>query len=151
MAKVETRSGEQIAVRLAKREAAIKEAVQDALGLAGDRLSAHVLMKMREPKHGRVYKRGKKRVHIASAPGEYPAIDTSNLISRINARIVWEGSLAKLSFGLHDVTSVVYGAYLEFGTSKMAPRPWLRPTWEALKDDIVRDLEEAVRSAVRTR
>lgn len=70
---------------------------------------------MAEPKSGRSYNRGNK-VHIASAPGESPAIDSSNLTGSITT--IMESSLeAKIG------TPVEYAQWLEDGTEKMKPRP----------------------------
>ena len=77
---------------------------------------------MRLPKTGRAYKRGKggTRTHIASAPGEAPAVDTGNLIGSID------------TFHPSETLSEVrippeYALYLEKGTSRMKPRPFVRP------------------------
>jgi len=63
-----------------------------------------------------------RREHRASAPGQAPASDTGNLVSKI---IVRQKS--------QDVTSVEsnanYSAYLEYGTSKMEARPFMLPAF----------------------
>jgi hypothetical protein len=66
------------------------------------------------------YKRGGV-VHVASAPDNPPNTDTGNLVNNI--------TLQKIHGG-YDVGSrdgAPYGAALEFGTSRMLPRPWLVP------------------------
>lgn len=70
---------------------------------------------------GRHYPRGKK-VHIASAPGQPPKTDTGNLVSNIT---VQKEGFADYSVGSRS--NAPYGFWLEFGTSKMLPRPWLMP------------------------
>lgn len=88
------------------------------------------------PKTGRTYLRGKNRdiSHRASAPGQYPATDTGYLASHIFAQ---PGS------GYADVgTSARYGAFLEFGTSRMAPRPYIEPSLEKARPDAERALRE---------
>jgi hypothetical protein len=57
------------------------------------------------------------RTHKASAPGEPPKTDTGGLASSV--AIVLGTSDARVGTGL------VYGRYLEFGTTRMDPRPWL--------------------------
>ena len=57
------------------------------------------------------------RTHQASAPGEPPKTDTGGLASSI--AIVLGTKEARVGTGL------VYGKYLEFGTTRMEPRPWL--------------------------
>lgn len=71
-----------------------------------------------------------RREHRASAPGQAPASDTGNLVSKI---IVRQKS--------QDVTSVEsnanYSAYLEYGTSKMEARPFMLPAFEKSKKPII--------------
>jgi len=63
--------------------------------------------------------------HQPSAPGSPPAVDTGTLKnsipeSRKTERLCrWVG------------TNLPYGLYLEFGTSRIAARPWLTPAIEA--------------------
>lgn len=79
------------------------------------------------PKSGRAYRRGRQAIHIASAPGEAPAIDTGNLMGSIN-------------FGMQSPTmaevtvNAEYAAYLEFGTIRMAARPYVEPSLEKVRD-----------------
>jgi len=82
---------------------------------------------------GRIY--GK---HKASAPGETPAVDTGVLVNSINTELVSSSdSEAWAQVG----TGVEYAEWLEFGTSKMAARPFMRPAYdnnEAKIKDIIR-------------
>jgi HK97 gp10 family phage protein len=79
------------------------------------------------PKSGRAYRRGRRAIHVASAPGEAPAIDTGNLAGSIN-------------FGMQSPTmaevtvNAEYAAYLEFGTIRMAARPYVEPALEKVRD-----------------
>ncbi len=70
---------------------------------------------------GSKYSRGGKGA-IRSAPGEPPKTDTGRLVGSIRH----EHSFLTASVG----TDVNYAGYLELGTSKMAPRPFLIPTLE---------------------
>lgn len=76
---------------------------------------------MAKPKSGKLYGR-----HRASAPGESPAVDSSNLITSI--AVILENSLeAKIG------TPVEYALFLETGTSRMGARPlWDRVAKESL-------------------
>ena len=74
---------------------------------------------------GRVYIRG-GRAHQASAPGEPPAVDTGTLRNSVAGAMVG------------DLTAVVgvgapYAHFLEFGTRKMAPRPYFLPSVERVR------------------
>ena len=98
----------------------------------------------RGPKTGRIYRRG-NTTHQASAPGESPASDKGRLASSINTQEV-SGS-RKLAFEVQ--TSLKYSTSLEFGTSKMAPRPFMLPALETHKKDIVRDIGRAIQTATK--
>lgn len=77
------------------------------------------------PKSGRTYARGGK-THQASAPGEAPATDTGELISKIVVRVHNDGDIV-------DVASrAKYSFALELGTAdgKIAPRPFLFPAFQ---------------------
>lgn len=84
------------------------------------------------PKSGRTYSRGTV-THVASAPGQYPATDTGRLVSSV--RYIME-SATSYRVG----TSVEYGPMLEFGTSRMAARPWLLPSFERARIGVEKEL-----------
>lgn len=73
-------------------------------------------------KSGRVYKR-RNVVHRASAPGQSPASDTGFLVRSIIAQVSGEMT-AQL------VVKANYAVHLEYGTQKMAARPFVRPAAE---------------------
>lgn len=91
------------------------------------------------PKSGRVYMKGKKGdiQHQASAPGEPPAVDTSNLI---NSGFVDPKALALYECGF----STPYAEPLEYGTPTVAARPYLRPSVEEHRAGFDRDIAKAV-------
>lgn len=82
-------------------------------------------------RRGRIYKR-RSIEHQASAPGELPKTDTGQLVRNIFFR---KNKRADYSTG--SKATVPYGFWLEFGTRKMAKRPWLRPA----ADTIIRQFE----------
>ena len=74
---------------------------------------------------GITYKKYKpKRTHTASAPGQAPASDTGRLAGSILPP-------RQISRGYSVGTNLDYGRYLEFGTRRIAERPWLRPAVDA--------------------
>lgn len=98
---------------------------------------AHAKRSMAESKSGREYKRNKKgRQHIASAPGESPAIDTGFLANSMNAQ--HSGLVSTVG------TNAEYAMHLEFGTVKMEPRPFFEPAFEAAKPEFERGLKELI-------
>jgi len=104
-----------------------------------------------KPGTGNEYIRGGK-IHRASVPGQPPAVDTGRL--RASITFNWSGSgrgrapiqnpsketksndgVGEPVAGRHEVvvvvgTNVKYGRYLELGTTKIKPRPYLRPALE---------------------
>jgi HK97 gp10 family phage protein len=98
-------------------------------------------------KSGIVYEKyNPRRTHRASAPGESPASDTGNLVSKI---IVKQQSKDKVNVE----SNANYSAFLEYGTSKMQPRPFMLPAFEKSKKPIteatfkrvVKKIEEIVK------
>lgn len=76
---------------------------------------------MMKPKTGRLYKVNRTgKLHRASAPGQAPAIDTGNLVNSIHSEQVNRSEA-------RTFTNVEYAPMLEFGTAKMAPRPFMTP------------------------
>lgn len=67
-----------------------------------------------------------------SSPGQPPGVDTGTLRRsvQIDRSRVDSDLLARVG------TNVEYGRYLEYGTIKMAARPWLRPTLSKFKGKI---------------
>ncbi len=93
------------------------------------------------PKTGRFYTRNRK-LHQASAPGEAPANDTGRLAASIYATVnAWQFNIS-LSAGRA-------AKFLETGTSKMAPRPFLYRTILHFRERIVQTITKKVREKVR--
>ncbi len=83
---------------------------------------------LRKPKAGityfRVDKLGRRRRHVASAPGETHA----NMTGALRRSIGWKVQGDELAFGYGASRDDVpeYAPYLEFGTRRMKPRPSLQ-------------------------
>ena len=71
-----------------------------------------------------------RREHRSSAPGQAPASDTGNLVSKIIVK--------QKTRNITNVESNAdYSAFLEYGTSKMQPRPFMLPAFEKSKKPIL--------------
>ena len=81
--------------------------------------------------------------HVPSAPGEPPNADTHNLDLSIDTRI----NPSKKSVSV--VARARYAAAQEFGTSKMAARPYLRPALQRNRNRLVQGMVQAVKDSVR--
>lgn len=114
----------------------IDQAVTRGLRKSGKEVNDNIKSKLSTgSRSGRVYiVRG--RAHKASAPGEYPAKMTGKLVSAQQYRV----SNKQLIFG----NSASYSAYLEDGTTKMAPRTFLKPLVEEKVGDIGKNLHEEI-------
>jgi HK97 gp10 family phage protein len=86
----------------------------------------------RDPKTGAVYGN-----HQASAPGQPPATDTGQLVRSITMSV--EGTEGEVVGVIR--ASAPYAAMLEFGTSNIAPRPYMQPGLESQR----RKIEEMFR------
>ena len=89
-------------------------------------------------KSGVVYEKyNPRRTHRASAAGQPPATDTGFLVNNIALKIDSDG------LGASVESRADYSAFLEFGTSKMAARPFMQPALESNKSKI-RRLEKSM-------
>ncbi len=82
--------------------------------------------------------------HVPAPPGDFPNADTHELDLGIDVRI----NPSRLSASV--VSTARYSAFLEFGTSKMAARPFMRPSLLANKNRVVLGQVQAVQRTIRT-
>ena len=93
-----------------------------------------------------------------SKPGQPPAVQIGTLMSSIMSEVELSGTnvdgrvgpdVEKIAKALRkrgakaDIAAVNYGLYLEMGTSKMAPRPFLRPALRRTKRKVVKIFKDA--------
>lgn len=83
--------------------------------------------------------------HTASAPGEPPAVD----VGRLRASVDWQPGEDALGPYVEVGTNVDYGPMLEFGTSKMAARPWFRTVIDRATTRIAGIIAEGLRRRMR--
>ena len=87
-------------------------------------------------KSGVIYQKyNPRRTHRASSAGQPPATDTGFLVNNIGLKIDSDG------LGASVESRADYSVFLEFGTSKMAARPFMQPALESNKSKI-RTLEK---------
>lgn len=93
---------------------------------------------------GRVYRvPGTKTLYTASAPGEPPASRTGTLRNAITFRIdkvKLEALVGPRLLG--EDPKKQYPVWLELGTKKMSPRPFMAPALEENKDTIVQIMKQ---------
>ena len=90
------------------------------------------------PATGREYPRGAK-THVASSPGQAPRSDTGRLIGSFgqDVRIGPAKIIGTIS------ANVEYAESLEFGTTRMAERPFMRPTLLKTQDTLQKIMGKA--------
>lgn len=93
----------------------------------------------RGPATGAVRRDGSR----ASAPGQFPMSDTGRLANSVEFNLPTAGRLTG-----EVGTNVIYGRYLEFGTSRMAARPWLLPSFEKAKVGVEARLKKAIEARI---
>ena len=82
-----------------------------------------------------------RREHRASAPGQAPASDTGNLVSKIIVK-------QKTKNIVNVESNADYSAFLEYGTSKMDPRPFMLPAFEKSKKPIINAVFNRVKKKI---
>lgn len=70
---------------------------------------------------------------------------TGNLYNSIKSRVESEGEEAVAKVG----TEVDYGTYLELGTSRMNPKPYLYPALKDNVDKVVNKVADAIRKVLK--
>ena len=94
------------------------KAVDDAVKETAFNIQNHAIHSIAtQTTGGKVYPRGKNRVHIASKPGEAPNADTGQLMGQIDLVHMKGTKVAYVG------TNLDYGASLEIAKN----RPWLKP------------------------
>ena len=82
-----------------------------------------------------------RREHRASAPGQAPASDTGNLVSKIIVK-------QKTKNVVNVESNADYSAFLEYGTSKMEARPFMLPAFEKSKKPIINAVFKRVKNKI---
>ena len=85
---------------------------------------------------------GGKHQHVASRPGEPPNRDTGDL--QANLKTVKDGPLSA-----QVVSEAEHAAPLEFGTSNMEARPYLRPARDKMEPEIRADMARRINRIVK--
>ena len=120
--------------------------LREAVGESAAQVRRNAIAAMRGPKSGRVYRAPGGGSRRASAPGEAPAVSSGRLIGSLRISTGADGLSASVGV---DEAAAPHARALEFGTSRVAARPFLAPALEASRDDIERRIREALRQALR--
>ena len=83
--------------------------------------------------------------HVPSRPGEPPNADTRLLDTNIETTIESDDKNISVAVTSH----APYSAFLEFGTSKMVERPFMRPAVAKKKDEAVALITKVIKRALK--
>ena len=120
-----------------------EEAGRTVLATAIEMRADIVTSIQRGPASGVTYRKtNPTRTHTASAPGQAPMSDTGRLANSITFDRV--GDLTA-SVG----SNLNYAPWLEYGTSRMAARPFFRPAVERMRPIYIGKLEDIIRRATQ--
>ncbi len=73
------------------------------------------------------------KINVSKSLPEHPQVQTGRLRSSIIHQVTKEGTEITAEIG----SNVVYSKYLEFGTSRHSPYPWLYPSVESNRNQII--------------
>lgn len=115
----------------------VRAAVDDELSDFAAELEGDIVLRITHgAKTGRIYKR-RQTTHQASAPGQSPASDSGTL-----KKSIYSEKVRDLTYVVGS--RIVYALHLEYGTRKMAARPFFRPSVEAVKGQLRPRLEAVI-------
>jgi HK97 gp10 family phage protein len=132
MAKI--RGGQQLSANMASASKKVQDAVFRGLFAAANLIETEMELSITR---GSVSGKG----HVPSRPGEPPNADTRQL----DTSIVTVPDRKAMTVRI--VVGAPYGPYLEFGTSKMAARPFARPALRNNRREALALIQRAVRNA----
>jgi len=137
-----------LSVKLKKLEREYVKSVNNVLAEGALRIEGEMVESIQKgPKTGRRYKRGQV-FHQASSPGQAPASDTGTLANRsISTRKTRKGR--SYFIGVNKGGGLKYAKSLEFGTRKMAPRPFVRPAFKKWEPKIKKVLRQKLKTVAK--
>ena len=152
----------------------VERASKDAIWKAGALLEERLKVKLSQAGTGKTWpkryiKRGNRYgTHMASEPGQPPAVDDGRLRSSITHNVTGRpgGKLPDPGGGMGNVkgyvgTNVNYGMFLEFGvnsmhpfgnvgvTSSIEPRPWLYVTVSENANNVSNVISGSLKDAIK--
>lgn len=135
---------------LAKRTSTIGLHLEVAIKRCGEKIRSDIQYNMSHTPldmSKSYYTNNETKAHHPSLPENPPAPDTGNLRESIRYEVHKEG---KEVYGIVGSSQMDenYAVYTEYGTTKMAPRPWLKPAMENNADFIKKTISKAVKNTL---
>ena len=126
-----------IVSRIPEAKAKIKSEAFARMVKAVNTVRNETLETLSGSRSGRIYRvPGTMKTYTASSPGEPPAVATGQLRQSVRTQVDNSSSMIIGYVG----STLIYAPCLEFGTRKMAARPWLKLSFE--KTDLRKILGE---------
>jgi len=155
---IETEGFKDVLLRFSSLPTDIGVGIRKAINQSVLMVQADAKRSIERPSGGRVYKRGKStkgrgkrarigartEIHIASKPGDAPNKDNGDLIKYLKVSKV-KGNTRK-GYSAYVKSLAPYSMDLEYGTNRMAARPFLRPALAKNAPKIEKLIFNAVRS-----
>lgn len=140
----------QLSKFLAQKTSSIKDNLEIAIDRCGEKIRSDIQYNMSHTPldmSKSYYTNNKTKAHHPSLPGNPPAPDSGNLRESIRYEVHKEG---KEVYGIVGSTQKDpdYSVYTEYGTSKMAPRPWLKPAMRENSQFIKYAISKAVKNTL---
>lgn len=129
----------------------IQSKLEKTIGLCCDKVRSDIQYSMAHTERDMsktYYTNNKTKAHHPSMPGNPPAPDTENLRKSIRYEVHGEG---KEVYGIVGSSQMDenYAVYTEYGTSKMQPRPWLRPAMNKNNEWIRKSIAKTVSDSLK--
>ena len=141
--KINIKNLDKVLSQLSRLNKELEKPFQEVVKGGGQLIRAEAVKSIQSgAKSGIVYEKyNPRRQHRASAPGQAPASDTGNLVSKIRVK-------QKNPNTTQVESGADYSAFLEYGTSKMQPRPFLFPAFEKSRAKITQAVFNRVVTAI---
>ena len=141
--KINVKNLDKVLSQLSRLNKELEKPFQEVVKGGGQLIRAEAVKSIQSgAKSGIVYEKyNPRRSHRSSAPGQSPASDTGNLVSKIIVKN--NGNEVRVQ------SNANYSKYLEYGTSKMLARPFMFPAKEKSKRKIVEATANKVIEVIR--
>jgi HK97 gp10 family phage protein len=119
----------------------MQEAAAEGVFVTAHEVRTAAIRSIQEQSPGQVVTRSRQGggayPHVAASEGQAPNTDTGALVASI---AVEKSGDTEYEIG----TNLDYGEFLEMGTVKMRPRPWLIPALDANRGNLLKNIEKTV-------
>lgn len=126
-----------------KLSAKLRSSLARTVRIHSLRVSADIRASFRAPKTGRIYYYNGRR-YQASAPGEPPAIRSGDLYRNVSPIFSQGGLQARIDPSQNDI---FYAPWLEEGTTRMEPRPYLNRAFNRRRQAFLKDVRTQLAKA----